>query len=144
MRKKEEREKGGKAMPSSTIIYLGSIIVWLCFIVFFLFFFSLLNTCIHTLTVKLQFLDDHCYPRPFLYDSRDPTCVLAHGEIVKTPNHLTRATIPTGTANRRMNYSQTPLNTDTELSVQRFLGWGGQALLMIGGWYPWQPLTDYK
>ena len=39
MGKREEREKDGKAMPSSTRIYSGSIIIWLCFIVFF--FFSL-------------------------------------------------------------------------------------------------------
>ena len=39
MGKREEREKEGKAMPSSTRIYWGSIIIWPYFIVFF--FFSL-------------------------------------------------------------------------------------------------------
>lgn len=48
---------------------------------------------------------------------RDSTCVLVHGGIVKTPKHLTRATIPAETANRRMNYIQTPLNTDTEKAI---------------------------
>ena len=49
---------------------------------------------------------------------RDPTCVLVHGGIVKTPNHLTRATIPAGTANRRMNNIETPLSTDTEKAIE--------------------------
>lgn len=50
-------------MLSSTRIYLGSIIIWLCFIVFVLFSY-LTRVGIHTLKVKFQFLDDHCYPRP--------------------------------------------------------------------------------
>lgn len=67
MGKTEEREKEGKALPSSTRILLGLYNYLALFYCIFFLFSYLSHASIHTLTVKFQFLDDHCYPRPSLY-----------------------------------------------------------------------------